>query len=446
MVTLALRNLLRERTRLAISVGGIAFAVTLIVLVRGLFVAYQTRVADYFDGVDTNAWVMQSGTADFFHSFSLLPTELRADLADIPGVDHTTPYVARLVALEVDGTDTVLYLVGYDPADPITGPQHITEGTAGVSGNEIVIDEVFAAQHSVDIDDTLTLEGTQLTVAGISTGGDLVMFQYAFVRLDTARNILDFENIDNAILLNLTPGTDAAQVRASIESDPNLQVRSPAEIVKVNQRVINDGFLPVIKVLLAIGFIVGVAVVGLTIYSSVSDHRNHGPRRRHPPLGPSQPHRPSRGLPLMSAVLSLDHVTKTFTTGSTTITAVDHLDLRIAPGELVIIMGPSGSGKSTLLQIIGALLSPTSGTVELNGRRLDALSHPELADLRLTEIGFIFSRLQLARRTQRHGQRRRPRCPRRRPQKQQTTARSLTPRPTRPRRSGPPPARPALRR
>lgn len=273
MVTLALRNLLRERTRLAISVGGIAFAVTLIVLVRGLFVAYQTRVADYFDGVDTNAWVMQSGTADFFHSFSLLPTELRADLADIPGVDHTTPYVARLVALEVDGTDTVLYLVGYDPADPITGPQHITEGTAGVSGNEIVIDEVFAAQHSVDIDDTLTLEGTQLTVAGISTGGDLVMFQYAFVRLDTARNILDFENIDNAILLSLTPGTDAAQVRASIESDPNLQVRSPAEIVKVNQRVINDGFLPVIKVLLAIGFIVGVAVVGLTIYSSVIERR-----------------------------------------------------------------------------------------------------------------------------------------------------------------------------
>ncbi len=97
MVTLALRNLLRERTRLAISVGGIAFAVTLIVLVRGLFVAYQTRVADYFDGVDTNAWVMQSGTADFFHSFSLLPTELRADLADIPGVDHTTPYVALWV-------------------------------------------------------------------------------------------------------------------------------------------------------------------------------------------------------------------------------------------------------------------------------------------------------------------------------------------------------------
>ena len=80
-MSLALRNLLRERTRLAISVGGIAFAVTLIVLVRGLFVAYQTRVADYFDGVDTDLWVLQSGTADFFHSFSLLPIDLRTGLA-----------------------------------------------------------------------------------------------------------------------------------------------------------------------------------------------------------------------------------------------------------------------------------------------------------------------------------------------------------------------------
>ena len=142
-----------------------------------------------------------------------------------------------------------------------------------VGGNEIVIDEVFAAQHNVDIGDTLTLEGAQLTVAGISTGGDLVMFQYAFVRLDTARNILDFGNIDNAILLHLARGADTGEVQAFIESDPNLQVRSPSEVVKVNQRVINDGFLPVIKVVLAIGFVVGVAVVGLTIYSSVIERR-----------------------------------------------------------------------------------------------------------------------------------------------------------------------------
>lgn len=97
----------------------------------------------------------------------------------------------------------------------------------------------------------------------------------------------------------------------------------------------------------------------------------------------------------MTAVLALDQVTKTFTTGTSTIAAVDHVDLHIASGELVIIMGPSGSGKSTLLQIIGALLSPTSGTVSINSRRLDTLSRRDLADLRLTEIGFIFQGFNL---------------------------------------------------
>jgi len=97
----------------------------------------------------------------------------------------------------------------------------------------------------------------------------------------------------------------------------------------------------------------------------------------------------------MTALVSLDQVTKTFASGSTTIAAVDHVDLDIDAGELVIIMGPSGSGKSTLLQIIGALLSPSSGTVTVRGRRVDQLGNAELASLRLQEIGFIFQGFNL---------------------------------------------------
>jgi len=97
----------------------------------------------------------------------------------------------------------------------------------------------------------------------------------------------------------------------------------------------------------------------------------------------------------MTPVLALDQVTRTFTTGGKTIAAVDHVDLCVEPGELVIIMGPSGSGKTTLLQLIGALLSPTSGTIAINGHRLDELSSAELADLRLRQIGFIFQTFNL---------------------------------------------------
>jgi lipoprotein-releasing system ATP-binding protein len=66
------------------------------------------------------------------------------------------------------------------------------------------------------------------------------------------------------------------------------------------------------------------------------------------------------------------------------------VDLSVARGDFVAVMGASGAGKSTLLQILGALDAPTEGTVRLDGQAYDALSEPELATLRNRQIGFVF--------------------------------------------------------
>jgi putative ABC transport system ATP-binding protein len=76
--------------------------------------------------------------------------------------------------------------------------------------------------------------------------------------------------------------------------------------------------------------------------------------------------------------------------GRTEVRALDGVDLTIGEGEMVAIMGPSGSGKSTLLHIIGALESPTAGTVAVGGRRFDGLDDKALTDLRRDHIGFVF--------------------------------------------------------
>ena len=76
--------------------------------------------------------------------------------------------------------------------------------------------------------------------------------------------------------------------------------------------------------------------------------------------------------------------------GRTLVRALDGVDLLIGRGEMVAIMGPSGSGKSTLLHIVGALESPTSGTIAVAGLRYDGLSDSKLTELRRDHIGFVF--------------------------------------------------------
>jgi putative ABC transport system ATP-binding protein len=76
--------------------------------------------------------------------------------------------------------------------------------------------------------------------------------------------------------------------------------------------------------------------------------------------------------------------------GATEVRALDGVDLTIDTSEMVAIMGPSGSGKSTLLHLVGALESPTSGTLIVAGRRYDGLGDKELTALRRDHIGFVF--------------------------------------------------------
>ena len=88
-------------------------------------------------------------------------------------------------------------------------------------------------------------------------------------------------------------------------------------------------------------------------------------------------------------MICLRGVSKTFE-GKRNVTALERVDLGIARGELVSIVGPSGSGKSTLLNLIGGLDRPSSGEIELDDAALSKLSDDELTRIRRDKIGFIF--------------------------------------------------------
>ncbi len=94
-------------------------------------------------------------------------------------------------------------------------------------------------------------------------------------------------------------------------------------------------------------------------------------------------------------LITLDNVEKTYRTGRVEYRALRGVDLEIAAGELVAVVGPSGSGKSTILNLITGIDRPTAGSVVVDGRRLNDLSEEELAVWRGRNVGIVFQFFQL---------------------------------------------------
>ena len=95
-------------------------------------------------------------------------------------------------------------------------------------------------------------------------------------------------------------------------------------------------------------------------------------------------------LSTLNNIIEVTDVTKTYMSGDKPLQVLKRVNLNVKPGEFIVIIGPSGSGKSTLLNMIGALDSPTSGKVYINGTDVNQLNDNQKAKLRNREIGFIF--------------------------------------------------------
>jgi putative ABC transport system ATP-binding protein len=101
------------------------------------------------------------------------------------------------------------------------------------------------------------------------------------------------------------------------------------------------------------------------------------------------------GTAVSSVVLETRGLTKTYGQGETLVEALKQVDIRIERGEIVAIMGPSGSGKSTLLTLLGAVDTPTTGEVWLEGVNLATLNDTQRTLIRRHRVGFIFQAFNL---------------------------------------------------
>ena len=100
-------------------------------------------------------------------------------------------------------------------------------------------------------------------------------------------------------------------------------------------------------------------------------------------------------MPASDPAIQLEHISRHYSMGGTSVRAVDDLSLSVSQNEFLALLGSSGSGKSTLLNLIGGLDRPTSGSIVTNGQNIAALSPLELARYRRDSIGMIFQSFNL---------------------------------------------------
>jgi putative ABC transport system ATP-binding protein len=106
-----------------------------------------------------------------------------------------------------------------------------------------------------------------------------------------------------------------------------------------------------------------------------------------------QPVAPGIGVP--TPILTVDAVTKTYGEGHTAVTAVHEASMQVGEGEFVSLLGPSGSGKTTLISMIGGLLTPTSGTIQVGDVVVSDLDSKALTTFRAERVGFVFQSANL---------------------------------------------------
>ena len=101
----------------------------------------------------------------------------------------------------------------------------------------------------------------------------------------------------------------------------------------------------------------------------------------------------------MDAAIACRALSHSFPVGEERFQVLDNISFQINKGEMVAIIGPSGSGKSTLMNVIGCLMTPEQGDIEILGKPTPSMTKDQLAEVRQSHIGFVFQQFNLLSRT-----------------------------------------------
>lgn len=270
---LALRNLMQDKLRFALSVVGVALAVMLILFLLGLRAGVFQSAVIYLDHAPGAVAVMPAGVRNTSAGVSqFLPPETADRVAAAPGVGRVTPILLMMAIPELHGRKEVIKLIGYDVARG-GGPWALSQGREPQADDEVVLDRVLAARHGFKVGDTFNVAGRQLKVVGLSSGTSSFTGSYVFARKGFVDSLVLTPGAASMLLVTPASGTSAAQLVASLKSIPGTNVLLKSDLMANEQQLVAGVFDQIVILMVVAAFVVGALVVGMVIYTATNERR-----------------------------------------------------------------------------------------------------------------------------------------------------------------------------
>ncbi|MGE5122939.1 MAG: ABC transporter permease, partial [Acidobacteriaceae bacterium] len=273
---LAHRNLFQDKTRLVLSVAGVALAVMLILILKGFLTGMNQQITSYIDYSPGSLIVAQKGVSNLLGATSILPFTASRDVASVNGVDKVIPILSQFIILDLHGKKQPAYMIGYDPRLG-GGPWKITAGGEPTNNNEMVMDAVLARRHGLILGNQFSILGQDFKIVGLSGGTTSWMTSFFFILKPAAEILLRAPGATSYLLVELEDKADFNSLQSRLNELPGINALTKAEVAANDLKLFAEVFSAPLKLMVGIAFLVGTMVVGMVIYTAtVERQREYG--------------------------------------------------------------------------------------------------------------------------------------------------------------------------
>ena len=275
-MSLARRNLFQDKPRLALSIGGVALAVTLILILKGFLAGMNRQITSYLDHSPGSIVVAEEDVVNLLGATSLIPDGTDQKAETIRGVDEVIPILSQFIILDLHGKKQPAYMIGYDTRKG-GGPWQLISGREPNSKQEMVFDRVLADRHGLELGDQVEVMGRDFTIVGLSSGTTSWMTSFFFVRKKDAEDLLLAPGATSFLLLTTVDGADSNRILQRLNNFSGVNVLTKKNMAANDLKLFAKVFSPPLRLMVGISFMVGTMIVGLIIYTAtVERQREYG--------------------------------------------------------------------------------------------------------------------------------------------------------------------------